>query len=403
MSGVHVYTSITSNYLPKARVLGHSIKNLYPEVTFHLVLNDSPPQGFDLACEPFDSLILIEDLPIPDLLPWVFGHTVVELCTAVKGAALEHIFEKYEAEKVFYFDPDMAVFGRLENLTSALDRHSIVLTPHQSVPEDTVEAVADNEIASLKHGVFNLGFIGVKNSKEGLRFSRWWADRLYHFCHNDIPGGLFTDQRWIDLVPCFFDDYLVLRDPGFNVATWNLTHRHVHGSFEEGFKVNEVGLGFYHFSGFDSGAQEIMLGKYGKNNPALMSLRDWYIGECEKHGQSELGQLPSKFAAFADGTPIHTDQRRLYRNRIDLKRAFPNPFQSDPTHSYQAWYASHFDPHTQRKGVFSVAPEARYAEVLTEFLAFTQERASMSHRLSSPMRWVLTWAVNMANRLTKSL
>jgi len=401
MSGTHIYTSITSNYLPKARVLAHSLKARYPSVVVHLLLNDNPPEAFDLEREPFDTLVLIEDLGIDNLTRWVFGHTVVELCTAVKGAALEFIFERHGADKVFYFDPDIAVFGRLEELEAALDQASIVLTPHQSEPEDTLEGIADNEIASLKHGVFNLGFVGVRNSAEGRRFARWWSERLYHFCHDDIPAGLFTDQRWIDLVPCLFDDYKVIRDPGFNVATWNLTHRRITGSLEEGFKVNDVPLGFYHFSGFDSGAQEVMLNKYGQHSPALLTLRNWYIEACDQQGQAALGKRPSKFACFDDGTPITKDQRQLYRTRQDLQRTFPNPFASAEKGSYQRWFAENVDTTYQRKGLLTISPATPYGAVFREFVGFTQDKIAASHRLSPPVRWLGLRLCGLIGRVAK--
>ena len=115
-SSVHAYTSITSNYLPKARVLAESIKRLDPGLQFHLVLSDDAPIGFNPAEEPFDNIIYAEDLAIEDFPRWAFGHAVVELCTAVKGVALEHIFSSFDAQQVFYFDPDMVVFARLDEL-----------------------------------------------------------------------------------------------------------------------------------------------------------------------------------------------------------------------------------------------------------------------------------------------
>ncbi len=63
-SGVHIFTSVTSNYIPKARVLAESVKRADPSVCFHLLLSDDPPVDFDLAAEPFDKLILVESLPI---------------------------------------------------------------------------------------------------------------------------------------------------------------------------------------------------------------------------------------------------------------------------------------------------------------------------------------------------
>ncbi len=37
----------------------------------------------------------------------------------------------------------------------------------------------------------------------------------------------FTDQRWCDLVPSLFDRVHIERDPGYNVASWNLSTRRI--------------------------------------------------------------------------------------------------------------------------------------------------------------------------------
>lgn len=337
----HTYTSITSNYLPKARVLAESIKRLYPEIQFHLILSDNPPVGFCLDDEPFDNVIFAEELITDNFPQWAFGHSVVELCTAVKGVALEYIFNNFAADQVFYFDPDMVVFARLDELQDILGQASVVLTPHQTDPETSDMGILDNEVSSLLHGVFNLGFVGVRNSSEGRRFARWWSERLLKYCHDDLPAGLFTDQKWVNLAPCFFDEVVVLRSPAFNVATWNLTNRKATGSLEDGIQINGEPLGFYHFSGFDSGDQITMLERYGKESPVLYELREWYIAECERLGQTALGSMPSKYHHFSNGEAITRDYRVLYRQRIDLQQAFVNPFIVAGKDCYKAWYDAH--------------------------------------------------------------
>ena len=45
-------------------------------------------------------------------------------------------------------------------------------------------------------------------------------------CIVDPERGFFVDQRWMDLVPGLAEDFHLLRDPGFNVAYWNLRLAH---------------------------------------------------------------------------------------------------------------------------------------------------------------------------------
>ena len=86
---MHVFTSVTANYLPKASALAHSLKRVHPEAVFHVVLCDEMPADAPPATmAPFDTIINIRDLPIQHIRSWIFKHRLVELCTAVKGCAL---------------------------------------------------------------------------------------------------------------------------------------------------------------------------------------------------------------------------------------------------------------------------------------------------------------------------
>jgi glycosyltransferase involved in cell wall biosynthesis len=339
MMSVHVFTSVTPNYLPKARVLAESVKRFLPRSTFHLQLVDAMPVGFSLRNEPFDSVIGIGDLGLERPEQWLFKHSVVEACTGVKGFAVKRLLSRPECSSVLYLDPDIVVLAPLDNLLARLKSASILLTPHLTQPETALEAIRDNEFSVLQHGIYNLGFLAVSNSPEGRRFAEWWASRLEQFCYDDIPSGLFTDQRWADLAPAYFPDLEILRDPGYNVSTWNLTNRRVEGNLRDGFTAAGETLYFYHFSGFDSGAQRAMLDKYGADMPSLYELRDWYIAECDRLGQQECGVTPWTYDYFENGERVTPTHRKRYRERIDLQRAFPNPYCTrDINRSYYHWF-----------------------------------------------------------------
>jgi lipopolysaccharide biosynthesis glycosyltransferase len=339
---MHVFTSVTANYLPKASALAHSIKRIHPEAVFHLVLSDNMPKCSPATTASFDSIINVRDLPIENLRSWIFKHRLVELCTAVKGTAFQYIAARHGAERIYYFDPDVLVLNRLDGLERALDRHSILLTPHQCDPESDSQAVLDNEQCSLRHGVYNLGFLAVKMQGQGRRFVDWWAERLRSYCYDEIENGLFTDQRWVDLAPAFFDDIAIVREPQYNVATWNLTHRHATGRAPYEIEINGKPLVFYHFSGLDNGDQKAMLDRYGAHSPALFELRDWYLARCNELGQSALSKIDCIYNSFSNGERITSVQRLLYRRRDDLIRRFPDPFDaSDPRRSYYHWYRFH--------------------------------------------------------------
>lgn len=337
---MHFYTSININYLPKARILAKSIRKYCPESKISLVFSDILPDTVDPNKEPFDEIITISELglPVGNLELWIYEHTVVELCTAVKGQALLKFLEE-GSDKVVYLDPDIAVFDDLECLDRLLDEHDIIFTPHVTIPEDNDQGIWDNEVCALKHGTFNFGFYAVKNGDNGLAFARWWRDRLIDYCYDNIPEGIFTDQRWGDLAPCLFDGVYVWKDTGCNVATWNISNRKIVRD-DDVFFANGSKLKFYHFSGFDSGSQATMLDRYSQGNTALYELRKWYIERQEEEEQAKYEKYPSKYNFYDNGMAVTWEERVLFRNRLDIIEFFKetNPYIVKQERSYYYWY-----------------------------------------------------------------
>lgn len=323
---IHVFTSAAVNYLPKVRVLCKSLRRYHPEFVIHLALADKIPEWLDLHQEPFDHVVGVEELDVKNRASWIFRHSLVELSTAIKPFVLRKILAQRKCDAVLYVDPDIVFFSRIDDLLKRLRKSNIVLTPHQTKPETDMQAVIDNEVCSLSHGIYNLGFIGVRNTIVGRDFAEWWAERLYHFCWAEPEIGLFTDQKWVNLAPVYFDGVDILKSSRFNVAPWNLTTRKVTGNVKSGFKVDGKPLGFYHFTGFDSGNHAIMAEKNGRSNRAVRKLIRLYAEWTSVGRNGAESNLPWAFSCFENGQRISPEHRRIYRERIDLQGAFPNPF-----------------------------------------------------------------------------
>jgi lipopolysaccharide biosynthesis glycosyltransferase len=332
-----VFTSITLNYLPKARILANTLKMHHPDWEFHLVVSDristlnNSTDLIDFSNEPFDKVVWIDELKIPDFYNWVFKYTVVEVCTAIKGLYLQKL-EKQGEKEVIYLDPDIAVFNSLSPLVRILDENAIALTPHLLDYPETEGSIRDNEIMGvLKHGVFNLGFFGVDLGKsDGRRFGKWWGHRLLNYCYADYGQNLFTDQKWCDLVPAYFKDVAIIHDPGYNVASWNLDKRIVSMSDKGQIVINKkYPLRFYHFTGYDSGAGDAMTARYGEGNQIVKEIWNWYGHKLEDYNQDRLGKINSFYNYYDNGQDVTTAARRIYRDRKDLQEAFPNPYQTE--------------------------------------------------------------------------
>jgi len=333
---MNVFTSITPNYLPKARVLATTLKRFHPEARVHLVLADRRPSPGAGGLETFDTILTLEDLPVGNVRAWAFRHTLVELCTAVKGVAARTLLERHGGPLLF-FDPDVAVLAPLDELDGLLARHPVLVTPHLTSPEESPDAIVANEIAALRHGVFNLGFLALQATPAAYRFLDWWSDRLLRYCYAEPGRGLFTDQRWMDLAPGFFPEIGVVREPRFNMAPWNLTRRRVAGRVPFELTVEGRPLAFFHFSGFDSGALAAMVDRFAAPGSPIRDLVAWYGAECARHRHAD-DDHPWLYGAFDDGTPVTTPQRLAYRRDARLAAAYPDPYATaDPARSYLGW------------------------------------------------------------------
>jgi len=323
---VHAYTSFSYSYLNRARVLASSLRRQHPDWVIWAVITDKEPEGFvfDLEAEDFDHILTPEDLFVEITDQWLFGHDVVEACTGVKGRALQYIMAHPTAEKVLYFDPDTVVFNPMTPVIDLLDNFSIILTPHQLDPDIERRGIMDNEIASLNYGVFNLGFVAVNNDAEARRFAAWWADRLFDWCHDRLDIGVFVDQKWCNLVPCFFDNVKILRDPGYNVASWNLSQREMRFDETGTALINGHPLRFFHFTKLGV-VGDTMTRRYAQDNTEIYELWWWYKNAVMVATDAGIPVQYWHYGSFDNGVAIPKPVRELYRERGDLRKAFSKP------------------------------------------------------------------------------
>jgi glycosyltransferase involved in cell wall biosynthesis len=324
-----VVTIIAKNYLAQARVLMESVKEFDPTFLRFVLLIDEPEGFFDPAEEDFLVLSSAE-LGIPKSRWFHFKYSVLELSTAVKPFFLSWIFNHHHLHKVIYLDPDIRVYTSLAPIDEALERAEIVLTPHLTEALD--DDLQPSELQILRTGAYNLGFIALKATAEVEKFLSWWKDRLYDKCVVDLARGLFVDQKWIDLVPGMFSGVLVLRDVGFNAAYWNATHRNLHWRDGHVF-VDDRPLYFFHFSGYDPGAPELLSKHQNRvslqDREDLKRLVDEYRQELFAHGFGECSGWPYTYGRFRNSCLIPDIGRHLVGEDPKLSDEFDDPFSDE--------------------------------------------------------------------------
>ena len=329
MSALHGCTIVSENYLPFARVLARSFLELHPASRFFVLLVGRARPHIDADSEPFE-LLEVESLPnLPDLRSFLFKYTVLECNTAVKPYFLEHLLEHYQLKKLIYLDPDIRIYQPLEDLSARLDTASLVLTPHLTAP--LTDGMFPDELAILRAGTYNLGFIGLRATQTGRDFLRWWQGHTYDQCVVRPERGLFVDQKWIDLVPGLFEGVEILQQPGYNVAYWNLAHRRV--SVEPEPTANGEPLYFFHFSGIQPEAMEMVSSHQDRFRFAELGeatqLYEEYRDRLFEEGYRISISWPYAFADFDDGTPIPDVARSLYLSLGPQAHRFSDPFATE--------------------------------------------------------------------------
>lgn len=314
-----VYTSICTNYAHKARTLAASVKKHIPDAKFFVCLTEREiPEVMKFTY--FDEVILSKDMWEGNFNRYIYKHAIVEASTAVKGQFFRYLIEHYpEEDKFVYLDPDCYVYSDFVELRELLSTRPILLCPHLLQPGNI-----DMELSSTAHGVYNLGFLAVNRSDEAVRFINWWADRLYLFCYDDIQRGIFTDQKWIDLAPCFFDAE-VFKHKGYDFATWSLLDCGLTKENGE-FFVKGDPLRFIHFSGYGATIEKCMNDWLPEGEHPFRELYAEYAKEHEKNNADNVSHTPWSYSKYYSGEDIDDTLRVKYREDNDVMFSIEDPF-----------------------------------------------------------------------------
>jgi len=337
MDKLAVATVVAKSFLSLARVLADSFRRYHPETPFFVLLSDEVDGYFDPASEPFQVLRLA-DLDIPDLARFRFHYTRQELMYAATPYLLTYLLERGFSGAAFLKQESLVV-GDLTPVLELLGRRSIVLTPHLLEPLCGKEGI-ERELNILQSGVYNVGFLGVSATPTARAFLTWWRERLFEHCRHEVPRGIHFEQRWLDLVPAFFDDVEVVRDPGFNVAHWNLPERKVMVG-GDGVTVDGHLGRFFRFSGFDPERPDAVT-RYNdrlsmSNVGGAAEIFRRYVRLLEAAGYHETKGWPYAYGQFANGRPIGERARYLYRRLGRRADRFGDPFTTASLDNFFRW------------------------------------------------------------------
>lgn len=321
-------TIASANYLPRVRVLEESLLAHNPDASLHILLCERPEICRTLS-KSLGRPLISPDEVCADWLDMAFYYDLLEYNTALKPFLLEHLLNSgYDA--VFYFDPDIEIFGSLKPLEALASTYRLILTPHicEPIPMDGLLVGIDSVVRA---GQFNLGFIGLAANEESRKALKWWADVCREYCLFDTQHRFFVDQFWADILPSFIQDFYCLRDPAYNMAYWNVFQRKLEQ--ENGRWVTNSGeLKFFHFSGLPEDLTQVSRYQNRITTPQgspLYQLLASYRDKIERNPWAAHRQHPYSFATYANGKAILPAERRKFLSLAeDERHIIGNPFQN---------------------------------------------------------------------------
>jgi hypothetical protein len=410
-----VFTICAKNYIGLAKVLQRSIAQHGPEVDFRIyVADDDGSQATDAGIVPAARSLEAIISPV-EYANMAFMYDVTEFCTSIKAACFQHAFADGH-ETCIYMDPDIFVVSDISQIVTALAGRNILMTPHLCLPAVDEGPRADSGI--LATGVYNLGFLALRDGPATHQFLKWWHQRLRSQAFNDHYNALYTDQRWMDFVPALFpsEAVRVWRHLGCNVAPWNYHERrivHRDGHFTVTPRTTESGNGewsdpliFLHFSGFDF--RRILDGTFDQLNLAdarehvdVTPLYELYGAaiRAEADDMTHHLALSYDFGTFADGSTILPSHRRLFRVWRERNGDATAPFATGPQTFHDALKRRGLLGEDDSGALAADKVTARSIKGADRLLARAQQIFRLLYRVLGRSRFILF--VRSLNRLSR--
>ncbi|MGE4777107.1 glycosyltransferase [Yersinia enterocolitica] len=320
-----IFTVSDANYAVMALTMFDSVSEHYPESDLFLFLVGKG--NVDKIDNNINIIYIHDILDDIDLNQRISYYLQVELATSFRPQCFEHLFSN-NYDSAIYLDPDLYIFRRMTEVDKLLeDGASGVVTPHALKTVRSNVAVAGDE-TFLKCGIFNLGFLALNCTSETLRMLSWWKDKLKWQCVADSRVGLFVDQKWLDLLPTYFDGFEILKSPLYNLAPWNSEHYSVISDLHGKFYIDNFDnpIAFIHFSGVRRAVNHFSY---------LKEARKFYLKELKKREFMKLGFINYQVVFKPKNINLDKICIFLYKDYVNLtKDTTSNPLEDLGFYNY---------------------------------------------------------------------
>lgn len=296
-------TIITADYLPLAKVLLASLKQ-YGSTGLQVLVVDEGPAANDqpgiLYPKHLDYAPFFKDIQQK------YAHTNKDnFRWALKPVLIGHLLE-IGFEKVIFLDPDLFFVNKYDFLFEMLDKHSILLTPHWA-DLDVINS-EESVLSVLRNGLFNAGFVAA--SRKGLPAIQWWAGMCHYKIERRQELGIYDDQKYLDMLPVQFEEVLILKHQGCNLASWNIhtcKRQMLNGQLRINGKYEPV---FIHF------AKDTIANILNRNDALLQPYLDQYMALLSAEGFDLLKNIENYSPGQYESVIYRVKHRTRLRTRI---------------------------------------------------------------------------------------
>ena len=236
-------TYFDHHYLPRGLALYWSLKDHCPSFQLWVLCMDRvcyitlSRLGF-----PGIHLIALDDFERGDrdLLSAKQNRNLIEYYfTCTPSLALFILRNFPDVDIITYLDADLFFFADPAPVYEEIADYSIAIIEHRFPP-----SLGDFE----RFGIYNVGWLSFRRDQRAFACLDWWREQCIEWCYDRPQDGRFADQQYLDDWPTLFQDVVVLRRKGANLAPWNLGNYRIHADRNRVW-VDEQPLIFFHFHG----------------------------------------------------------------------------------------------------------------------------------------------------------
>jgi hypothetical protein len=196
-------------------------------------------------------------------------------------------------EVAVFLDADLFFFQDPVQVLECMGESDVGIIPHSYSER--------NKKLLSQYGTYNVGWVGIRNSRNGHKCADWWAERCLEWCEDVPVEGKYADQGYLDQFLNLFENVKVLENRGFNLAPWNTSDQVILKNSNGLVTLGDhTPLNFFHFHGLKRFGKWMITSQLNYRSPASKPLMEHVYKPYLRALQKAEAELEEQ----ASGRPI---------------------------------------------------------------------------------------------------